>query len=55
MTGDVVLGQKCKQRGLFNSNRIYKVLYNHWKGKGKYGRLIFLLWCLEMWLQANDF
>lgn len=49
---DVLLGSACRQRGLFSPTALEKILDEHHQQKANHGRLIFLLLCMEMWLQA---
>ncbi|MEY3219323.1 MAG: hypothetical protein RIT27_680 [Pseudomonadota bacterium] len=48
---DVLLGEQSRQRGLFSPSALEKILEEHNKQTVDHGRLIFLLLCMEMWLQ----
>jgi asparagine synthetase B (glutamine-hydrolysing) len=54
LVGDVLLGDTTKQRGIYHPQAVQKMLETHWAGKAQYGRQIFLLLCMEMWLRAYN-
>lgn len=52
LTYDILLGNTCRQRGLFSPTALEKILNEHHQQQANHSRLIFLLLCMEMWLQA---
>ncbi len=52
LAGDVLLSPQTRHRGLFNPATVERILHEHWAGKARHGRLIFLLLCAELWCRA---
>lgn len=52
--GDTLLGDIFRQRGIFDSTVVRKLLKDHWDGKADNGKPIFLLLCLEIWLRLYE-
>ncbi len=51
LAADTLLGDTCKQRGIFNPAAMRGMLEQHWAGKAQYGRQLFMALCMELWLR----
>ena len=51
-TAEVLLEQRCRQRGYFNMAVVQKVLQHHALGRRDYSEWIWLLLNLELWFQT---
>ncbi|MCL4705764.1 asparagine synthase (glutamine-hydrolyzing) [bacterium] len=51
-TAEVLLDQRCRQRGYFNLAVVQKVLQHHATGRRDYSEWIWLLLNLELWFQT---
>ncbi len=49
--GDILLGDECKQRGIFQPHSMRGMLEQHWSGKANFGRQLFMALCMELWLK----
>lgn len=52
LSGDVLLGKACRERGLFRAKSVQRVLEDHWQQRAQHGKLLFMLVCAELWFQA---
>ncbi len=53
LAADTLLGETCKQRGIFQPAAMRSMLEQHWAGKAHNGRQLFMALCMEMWLRQN--
>ncbi len=46
--GDTILSKRCRERGMFNTKQLESLVM----AEGKYGRQVWGVLCLELWMQA---